>query len=300
MIEKSSEPTDSDQSLHRPARGAYAEKSMRLLAFFILIWSLGGLGTLFLITDSQPQSFIPLKILESDSPVSRTAAIEAWRTITIPSNTHCLMRDRSPLVRYNLDPELTELPTAEHWMHAIDPRELPASFSKRLYELNVGVELFQRDYWSRVWQIMTYLIACVFASLLCMSIPRILPSLIVLVVAGLAQLEAARWIHQEPSLLWYLPILGLAFLIACLSVYRWWVVPAPAYTQQHWQKLWIGVLLTCIGVIAFIALILWGGRVPPKGLAGIGFSIGWGVYLVLVHGWKLLRSTLHKRNTLQR
>ncbi len=241
---------------------------------------------------------MPLIMRESDSVESRTAAIEAWRTQNIATNTSSLMRHRSPLVRYSLDPQLTELPPAEHWMHAVDPRELPASFPKRLYELNVGVEKFQRDYWFRVWVILEFLVASAITSLLCMSFPRILPSCILLVLAGLAQLDAVRWVDQEPSLLWHLPIFGAACLLFGLAVYRWWVAPAPAEIRQDWNKLWLGVLLTGIGVSAFVALFFWGGRVRTSGLAGIGLSIGWGVYLVSVHGWKLIRSLFVKRNSL--
>ncbi|MEQ1830743.1 MAG: hypothetical protein ABL921_32630 [Pirellula sp.] len=189
---------------------------------------------------------------------------------------------------------MTELPASERWSYAVDPREKPASFKKRLYDLNVGVEIFCRDYWSLAWLTLEFLVAATLASVLCLTFPRILPSCILLVVAGFALLDIGSRRENGPSLLWFFPIVGTAILINCLAIYRWWVAPAPAEVAQDWRGFWLGLLLTAIGVGAFIALCLWGGRVRTNGLAGIGLSLGWGVYLIAFHGWKLVRSLFSK------
>lgn len=288
-----------DQLPESLPRGSSAERAMRLLALAALLWSLGAMVCLYMTTNPQPKKFMPLIMRETDSQESRTATIETWRTQYIPTNTQSLLGDRSPLVRYNLDAQLTELPQSEqYWMYARSSSEKPASFKQRLFDMNVGVERFSREYWSRAWLTLEFLVAVAVASILNMIFPRILPSFILLVVAAFpafVQLEVWSGGGEEtPSALWLLPIAGIAFVICSLAIYRWKVAPAAVEVTHNWNKFWLGVLLTGIGVAVFVALVLWGGRVRTNGLAGIGLSIGWGVYLVAVHGWKLVRSLFSK------
>ncbi|MCE3018381.1 MAG: hypothetical protein LW870_21205 [Pirellula sp.] len=282
--------------------GTGAEKAMRFLTSVVLIASLCGLGVLYWTTSSQPKNFMSLIIRESDTEESRAVAIDTWRTQYIPTNTQPFLGNRSPLVRYKLDAQLASLPASERgWMFAEDPQEKPATFKKRLYDLNVGIERFSRDYWSRVWFTMEFLVLVAVASILNLIFPRILPSLILLVSAGVPtfiHLEVwSRGGDEGASPFWFLPSLVIIIVIGGLAIYRWWVAPAPAEVTQNWNKLWLGLLLTSIGVGAFIALFLWGGRVRTNGLAGIGLSFGWGVYLVVVHGSKLIRSLFSKSHS---
>jgi hypothetical protein len=120
-----------------------------------------------------------------------------------------------------------------------------------------------------------------------------------LVVAGFAaHIQLGRFDDFTiQSLLFILPSFCIAMIIVCLAIYRWWVAPASTEATKNWNKFWLGLLLTSIGVAAFVALVMWGGRVRSSGLSGLGLCIGWGVYLLSVHGWKLIRSLFSKAQT---
>jgi hypothetical protein len=276
-------------------RGAIAEKAIRFLALAALLWSLGGLVCLYWVTASQPKKFMPLLMRESDSEADRLAAIETWRSQVIPSKSQLFLGVRSSFVDGNLDADLTEI-LRSSWSQAVDPSKKP-SFKNRLFDLNVGVERFCRDYWLQVRHTLEFLIATALSCFLCFAFPRILPSSILLVVAGFAaliQLDRQSSESTGESLHWILPIFCLSNAAIFLAIYRWWVAPASIETTNDWNKFWLGLLLTGIGVGTFVALVMWGGRVRSSGLSGLGLCIAWGVYLVAVHGWKLIRSLFTK------
>ncbi len=276
-------------------RGAAAENAIRLISLAALLWSFGGLLCLHWITNPQPKKFMPLVMRESDSEASRLAAIERWQSQFIPADTQSLCGVPSPLSDCKLDANLSNIPRSS-WFGAIDPAKTP-SLKARLYALNVGVEKFCRDYWLQVRNTLESLIATAIASVVCFAYPRILPSCILLVITGLATfVQLNRWSSNatvEP-LLWIFPIFCTSTAAFFLALYRWWVAPASAAVVNDWNKLWLGLLLLGIGAGAFAALIAWGGRVRTSGLGGLGLSVGWGVYLIAVHGWRLIRSLFSK------
>lgn len=287
--------TSLHDDLSSRTRGSMAENAIRLLALAALLWSFGGLLCLYWITNPQPKKFMPLVMRESDSEASRLAAIESWQTHFIPADTKWLCGVPSPLSDCKLDANLSKIPRSS-WFRAIDPA-VTNTFKARLYDLNVGVEKFCRDYWQQVWNTLESLIATALASVVCFAYPRILPSCILLVIAGLATfIQLNRWSSNstiEP-LLWILPIFCTSTAAFFLALYRWWVAPASAEVTNDWNKLWLGLLLLGIGIGAFAALIAWGGRVRTSGLGGLGLCVGWGVYLIAVHGWRLIRSLFSK------
>jgi hypothetical protein len=282
----------SELILKRSSLAALVEKAMRLLAFGGLLWSLGGMACLHLTTTSQPRKFMPLIMRESDSENARSAAIETWRAQTLLTNTQLLLGKRSPLIEYNLDVQLNRLTNGSYRpFEAAQANDKERSFEKRLFVLNVGVERFCRDYWLQVRHNLEFQVLATLACILCMIFPRILPSGILIAVTAFAGwIHLNTWSDERQSLLWVFPILVIAILIGCLALYRWWIAPASAEITNDWNKFWLGLLLTGVGVGAFFALIAWGGRVRSSGLGGLGLCIGWGVYLVAVHGWKLIRS----------
>lgn len=301
MMESFSDTFLSGRQAERPGRGSGAEKLMRCLALAVVLWSLSGLIYLSQITATQPKSFMPLVMRESDSEAARTAAIETWRAGNIPTNTQMLLGDRSPLVMYNLDAELTKLPKtgseAWPWALAADAGEKAPSFKKRLFDLNLGVEGFCRDFETQVRLTLELGIATALAGVLCVIFPRILPSVILLVLGlpGLVHFETwCRNTSSSQSPLWFFPVFVSAVMIGCLAVYRWSVAPATAEVNKNWKMFWLGLLLTAVGVAVFAALVTWGGRVRTNGLAGIAMGFGWGLYLVAVHGWQLLRRLFDK------
>lgn len=277
---------------------AAIEKTMRMLACAVLAWSLGGLVFLYLTVSPQPRKFMPLVIRESDSEESRQASINVWRDTVFPKNTQPLLGDRPPMVSFNLDARLSkrQLEDSEIWYwHQASYADDKRTFKERLFDLNVEVEHFFRDYWTRAWQLLESLSAVALASVACIVFRRILPSSILFMISTLAFFLVYNEIHMGlPTFHWIAPILGSSIAIAGLAIIRWWIAPASAEVTSDWNKLWLGLLLTSIGLGVSFALVVWGGRVSHKGLAGLGLCIGWGVHLVAVHSWKLTRALFTK------
>lgn len=279
--------TDSSRESKWTGSVSLVEKMMRCLAITGLVWSLGGIAYLYWIVCDQPQRFFPLVIRESDSEDERLSTIDAWRITNIPKHTKLLLGDREPIGLYQLDPQLSLRPGIQ-----LGAKE--RSFPQRLLELNVGVEEFCRDYWSSAWRIFEFGIAALLASILCIAFPRILACSLFLLIAGYPGLyQLSAWWRNEverQSMLWSLPVFGAALAIGVLAIFRWRIAPAPVEVTKNWNQFWLGLLLTSIGAGAYYVLIAWGGRTRSNGLAGIGLSFGWGLYLVSKHGWNLLRT----------